>query len=236
MFSPPNLGGPQNRKKTKPLPRKFDVNRFLSFFFILLLFFVSIKSCLISACVQHLPFHSWKRDAVWLVNKCLLITSGPLGRIELEPGATPLYSLVIFFFQFPCRRWRNIFSLLTTVTMEIFFLTSVNAKILKCGFLFLAEWWAVWFKSFSSVAASSTVFIYKGRRPEVKKWLLLPTIKNKSKTWEFKIWMTKPNIHPLCYHGFRAGMPCLVKNFHEMYWCHYPPSFSPKVPTFVKQK
>ena len=122
------------------------------------------------------------------------------------------------------------------MTMEIFFLTSVNAKILKCGFLFLAEWWAVWFKSFFSVAASSTVFIYKVRRPEVKRWLLLPTIKNKSKTWEFKIWMTTPNIHPLCYHWFKAGMPCPVKNFHEMYWCHYPPFFSPKVPTFVKQK
>lgn len=38
VFSPPNLGGPQNRKKAKPLPRKFDINQFLSFFFILLLF------------------------------------------------------------------------------------------------------------------------------------------------------------------------------------------------------
>lgn len=135
------------KKKAKLFPGKFDVRPVALLLFLSPNLFIYIKGCLFSGFVQHLPFHSEKRDAAWFVNKCLLITSGPLGRIELEPGAIPLCSMVIFggFLRFPCRRWRNMFLWLTIVIMEIFVFIPVNARILKLDWLFLAEWWAVWF-------------------------------------------------------------------------------------------
>ena len=120
----PHLDDPHRKEKAILFLEKSDVKTSCSAVSLFPFLFLCVKGFLFSGSVQHLPFYSQKWATTWLVNKCLLITSGPLGRIDLEPGAIPLCSMVIFF-------------VVVSLKMEEYVLLANNSDSGNIYFLFL---------------------------------------------------------------------------------------------------